>query len=68
MGFEKNVGMDWISNTLECCGSWWPNNSVVGCSNEVLGFGDVLIAKDQKRNFQMMKGHVLTEEHCFHMF
>ena len=23
MGFEKNAGVEWISSTLECCGSWW---------------------------------------------
>ena len=43
-------------------------SSAAGCLNEVLGFGDVLIAKDQKRNLQMLKRHVLTGEHCFHMF
>ena len=41
---------------------------VAGCLNEVLGFGDVMIAEDQKRNLHILKIHILTEEHCLHMF
>ena len=45
-----------------CC------SSAIGVLNEVLGFGDVLIAEDHKRILHMLKSHVLTKEHRFHMF
>ena len=31
--------------------------------NEVLGFGDVLIAEDQKRNLHVLKIHVLMDNY-----
>ena len=34
-----------------------------GYLNEVLGFGDILITEDQKRNLHALKSHVLIEDY-----
>ena len=39
------------------------HSRAAGYLNEVLGFGDVLIAKDQKRNLHVLKSHVLMEDY-----
>ena len=43
MGFEKNAGVDWISSTLDYCGSGWQDCAIAVQQVAQMRFWDLVM-------------------------